>query len=115
MLIRKIVTQEKCNEVIKAQQADDHFMPTPTHVVEDSEGGILGSLSFIPTVIVWMDTKKNNAPSCKRMEEQVLSSFAMAGHEWIMIPCKKDSPLHDWLERIGYSKVEGFNLFLKKI
>lgn len=115
MLIRKIQTQERFNEVVKAQQADKHFMAGTTHVVEDNQGNILGSISFIPTAIVWMDSGKNNAASSKRMEEQLQSAFAMNGNSLMMVPCLKTSPYYGYMEKAGYTKVEGFDLFLKKI
>lgn len=115
MIIKRIQTEEAAQMVKIAELHDKHDMPPATHVILNEKGEILGSLSFIPTALVWMDSEKNNGCSSKRMEEQLSSIFASQGHGIMMIPCKKDSKYNEQLQQLGYVKVDDFDLFFKKL
>lgn len=115
MLIKKITDKETYDLVMRLSKEDNHEMSPATHVVCNDEGSIIGSISILPTAIVWMDTKKNNACSSVKMEQQLTTFFGMSGEKVMMVPCKKSSPYNEYLTKLGYIKVSDFDLFLKGI
>lgn len=95
---------EEAKELNDAAAADNHTAVTPTQVIRNSNGEIIGCLSVgaIPTVHFWMDSKKAKARDTKQVVEFYENLLAGAGHSWILVPCVASSPLRGYMDKYGY-------------
>jgi hypothetical protein len=111
--IKPIKSQEELDAVVKLANNDGHLLAAPTHLVLDSENNIIGSLSFIPTVLVWMDTKKNHVRDSIKVKELYENHLAMNGCNVVCVPCTKESPYFQLMTKDGYVKLCDTTLFVK--
>jgi hypothetical protein len=111
--IRPVRTNDEVEMLHKAAADDNHMLAWPTHHVQ-REGETIGALSILPTVLVWLDTRKTKA----RESMQVQSMFeAMVANtsRCVLVPCVLNSPLLPYMEKVGYIDLGKIELFVKGI
>lgn len=113
MNIRPIRTAEELEKVHEAAVADGHHLVWPSHMVE-RDGFIVGSLSVLPTVLTWMDTKRTkvrDSLQIKMFYEGLVANTSRV----VCVPCLETSPYFQYLPKDNYIDLGKINLFVKGI
>jgi hypothetical protein len=92
-------------EVKQAAFDDGHASYGVTHVIEKNNE-IIGHLSVggIPTVLVWMHTKKANAFDTHRAMQFFQDELRLRHAKGLIVPCPVGTPLYAYMEKAGYEK-----------
>ena len=114
MKIQPIRTKEEYEAAVEAAKADNNHLIAPSHLVL-KDNIIHGTLSFVPSVLVWMDSKKNRVRDSIQMKEFVEGHLAANGQRLMLMPCTKESPYHALLTKDGFINLGSFDFFLKGI
>lgn len=110
--ITPLRSQQAVDAVQAAAQKDNHHLIAPTHAVL-KDGKVVGSISLIPTVLVWMDTKEAKVRDSMELNQFVQNHLAANGATAICMPCVKTSPYYSLMEKVGYLNLGEYNLFVK--
>ena len=113
MDIRPIRTNEELEGLHRQAAEDNHMLAWPTHNIT-RDGASIGALSIIPSVIVWLDTRKariRDAITMQTYYEGLLANTARC----VLVPCALNSPLLPYMGRAGYIEVGTQKLFIKGI
>jgi hypothetical protein len=110
--ITPIRTTGGVDAVQAAAQADGHVLIAPSHAIL-KDGKILGSLSMIPTAMIWMHTKDAKARDTLELQSFIENHFSANGGTAMCLPCTKESPYFSVLSKLGYVDIGQFNLFVK--
>lgn len=108
---------ENLTDASKAAAADHHTTLGITDIVKKGDE-IIGHLSIggVPTVLVWMDSKKANARDSwfvVRFFESILKRNKVKA---FLLPCSDKSPMQPYLEQLGYKKQSAsFTLYVKEL
>lgn len=99
-----------------AAAADNHAVLNPTHVVLKGEAIVgYGSLAGLPTLHLWVDSKRVNAMESMRLLETTEVLLAEGGCRAVCVPCSEESPFYAHMERLGYTKLGRTVLFVKNV
>jgi hypothetical protein len=98
--------------LLEAAHADNHSVVRPTHIVRKDEG-IIGYLSIgvLPTVLLWMDTKRAKVRDSLAVITFYENLVAPSGG--VIIPVQSKSPYYPLMEQAGYEKAGDGTIFLK--
>lgn len=110
--IRPIKDDGQLQFVMTEAREDEQQMCAPTHAIT-AMGELRGAMNIVPMVLLWLHTQRNGARSCKDSLAIVENMLANNGNAFMCIPCKKDSPFYEYMERLGYVKAENYTLFMK--
>ena len=115
MKIRPIRTSEELELVHKVAQADGHHLFWPTHVMEKDDY-VVGSLSVMPTVQIWLDTKRTQVRDTLFLKDHLEATMANSTRVFC-IPCTDDSPLLKVLNKpeLGYLHGGKLSLYFKGV
>jgi hypothetical protein len=115
MKIRPIRTQEELTAVHAVAKDDNHLLAWPSHIMEKDDH-IVGSLSVMPMVMIWMHTEKTNGRDLLFLKDHLEATIANSGRVFC-VPCVDGSPLMGALnkESLGYINIGKTNLFLKGV
>lgn len=113
--VRPIRSKEQLDVLNAAAKADGHVLVRPSHGVWRC-GTVVGALGVatMPMVNVWLDSQQCDV----RESMQVLAVFeALVADKApaICVPCRPTSPLHHYLEKLGYKNNGEFTLFTKEL
>jgi len=108
--------KERRAELEAVAQADDHMVMYPTHTVNDGSD-MVGYLSVfsIPTVNVWLHTKRVRALDSVRLLAQMNGALGMNGVREYIMPCLKTSPFYPNMERLGFRPIGDVTWFYKDL
>lgn len=109
-------TPEDAVVLEKLTASDGHASVLPTHVVEKGPQ-IVGSLSIgvLPVVLVWMDTERTKARDSACVMNFFENNLADKGAPFMLLPCAENSPFRPFLDKVGYTNMGQFSLFVKKL
>lgn len=95
---------------------DNHLVMYPTHSVNDGTEmvGYVSAFS-IPSVSVWLHTKRVKAIDSVRLLNQLEGGFRMNGLKEYIMPCMPTSPFHSNMERLGFRSVGEVTWFYKDL
>lgn len=114
----EIVPAEKwmMQELERNATADNHFVLQATHVVK-KHGEIVGYLSInaVPSIHLWMDTKKTDVKDSLVMERFFLNEAEKGGAKFVFVPCQSTSPYINVMERRDYKQVSYDKMFVKGV
>lgn len=111
MTIRPIRTKEELDQVHQVALEDGHHLAWPSHMVL-KDNFVVGSMSMIPMVMVWMDTKRTkvrDSVELKNFYEGVVANSSRV----VALPCLETSPYFQYLPKDGYIDLGKINLFVK--
>lgn len=108
--IRDIDEQKLVHEVA---QADGSHLYWPTHIIRRDSGLIIGTLSIMPTVILW--SKKCMLPRESLQVKDFYEGLLANQSRVISVPCPKDSAYLEQLQKEsqGYLAAGEVKLFFK--
>lgn len=115
MKIRPIRTQEELTAVHEVAKENKHLLAWPSHIME-KDNYIVGALSVMPMVMIWMHTEKTGARDLVFLKDHLEATIANQGRVFC-VPCLDESPLMQVLkkEELGYFNIGKTNLFLKGV
>ena len=112
MIIRPIRGVDEFNNVVAQAKEDKHMLFAPTHLVVEKDE-VRGALTYLPSVLVWADTRKNKIRDSIRMKEIYESQVAFNGGRTVIVPCHPASPYYKFMEADGYINLGYYTLFAK--
>jgi hypothetical protein len=98
----------------KLTEADGHATLAPSYVVEKDQN-MVGYIGVVPSVLVWMDTKRTKARDSMCVLNFFENMLACNGNGIIALPCTVNSPYRPYISRVGYTDVGDVKLFLKNL
>lgn len=100
----------------KAAEEDGHQVFAATHVVE-KDGQLIGyfSIGAIPTVLVWMDSKKSSAADSLIMNNSIDNFLRLQGVREMVVLCTDTSPFYAKMGKLGFAKVTNTSVFTKRL
>lgn len=104
------------DELQKNAAADNHGVLQSTHVIKKN-GEIVGFLSIgaIPTVHMWMDSKKTGVKDSIVMEKFFMNECKKNGAKFVVVPVPSHSPYAPLMEKAGYHKLSYDQMWLKGV
>lgn len=114
MIIRPIPNQENLNQCFEQAKLDGHSLVVPTHEVT-LDGELRGTLSEIPTFLIWMHTKRNGPKDTLALQKALEHYTRMRGTKFVCVPCREDSPYFKIMEGRGYVNCGPTTLFVKAL
>lgn len=112
LVISKIKSEGQMEFVLGEALADGvRQKVAPSHVIM-FDGEVRGAMNVVPMALLWLHKERNNAHSCADVLT-VLENMLRDSAPAMCIPCEVDSPFKPYMERLGYSKIEGFEFFVK--
>lgn len=98
-------------------KSDEHSLVVPTHVIEKEGVGMIGYLSIgaVPMVIVYMNTKLAKARDSFRAEQYSEGLAKKFGIPVVCVPCAVKSPLHPYMEKLGFHSFGVMDMYIKKV
>lgn len=115
MIIKPIGSQEEYTKLVEQAGKDGHTLIAPSHAIVSGGGELRGSLTILPMMLVWVDTKLNTARDTQMIEGIMTSLAACQGQKVFCVPCTEKSPYFPLMEKMGYTNVGSMNLFLKGV
>ena len=97
-----------------AALADGHALVMPSHVITKNNI-LLGSLTFMPVSLLWMDSKQAKAQDSMRLLDRLESHVAISGGKFLCFACMSNSPYYNMMAGRGFNKLCDTTLFLKGI
>jgi hypothetical protein len=96
-------------------QADNHTILGATHWVMRGEEivGYVG-LAGIPTLNIWLDSKRVHPADSKLVVAQLDALMSDRGLAVALVPCDEHSPFEPHMERLGYEKLGRTVLYLRR-
>ncbi len=114
--LKRLVAPEQLAALQAVARADAHQVLMPTHVVCRGDEIIgYGSLGALPTLHVWMDSRKAHASDSLRMLETAETLLENTGAKFVLMPCAVESPFTPHMERLGYTKLGPTVLWIKQL
>jgi hypothetical protein len=111
--IRPIRSVDEASLVHKLAAADNHIVPFVSHKVTKATK-IIGALSVMPMVLVWVDTQHKSMNDALQVEAYFTGWLANASRT-ICVPCTPKSPFLPYMKEQKYLDVGNVNLFIKEI
>lgn len=108
------VKEHELRELEAAANADKHAMIAPTYVVR-KEGEIIGYIGVVPSILVWLHTEKAKVRDATLVMDFFESIITSNGAPIIGVPCKDESPMFPFMEKVGYVPVSKTTFFLKNL
>ena len=99
-LIKRIAREEVESLMIHAKE-DNHMIVAPAYRVERG-GHTIGSISVIPAVEVWLDSKRAKVRDTLAVGNFVENLLVDRGAPVLMLPCTDESPLSQILAPLGF-------------
>lgn len=111
----RITSPQQADLVAQRALADDHAFAFATHaVIKDGDIAGAWSLGAVPLVLVWHDRKRMGAADSLSIHKQVQAVMRDRGTPVYMVPCNPDSPLHPYMQRVGFQNPYRNDLFIMK-
>lgn len=112
----RFITQEDIEELVAKANDDNHKVVAPTHVVV-KDGEIAGYLSHgaIPTVHVWLSTKKIDSRDTVHILPMMEQIAMEKGSQYMCMPCADSSPYISYMAKFGYANLGHMNFFVRKL
>ncbi len=112
MTVKTIKSLDELTGLIEFAKADNHSLVFPTHAIMRDNIAI-GTLSAIPTFLVWMHTKEAKARDSLELKHFLENFVSANGGRVMCVPCMQDSPYHKVLEHQDYVNLGKYSLFVK--
>ncbi len=96
-------TEQDITILLDLAKQDGHGIVCPTHCVLKNEQ-IVGyvSVGAVPTVLLWLDTKRVYARDSRAVLNFVINAAADRGAAYVNVPCNEDSPFRLYMDRLGF-------------
>ena len=105
-------TTQAVDAVQAVAQADGHVLVAPTHAVMKDDK-VIGSLSMIPTVLLWTDSKETKVRDSLELNSFLQNHVAANGGTALCLPCTEQSPYFEVAKKLGYVDIGSFKLLIK--
>lgn len=116
MKTEKITTPDMMLAVQKLMARTGHNVPCVSHMLLNTEGGIIGafSVAYAPVLFFWMHCDQTGLASFRGLSHarQVLRDM---GHHRMILPTEASSPYFEYLEGLGLSCLGKGELFIGEI
>lgn len=116
--LRPLSGPEEEQELQAAAKADGHQVVLPRFIVTRTEGEgarIIGAVGAWPVWQCWMHTREAKARDSLRALKQLEERVRQAGVPLLCLPCTKESPFWNSMERMGYRHGWDTGLFFKSL
>jgi len=112
--VNRISTREEMTAVEQAATADNHWPLCPTHYVKRN-GVIVGSISAcsIPLVTAWVKKDLGMRSSLELINIARIIGRERNGGQPVVTLSPKSTPLHKYMERIGFKTFADTTIFLE--
>ena len=110
--IRPIKSIQEFRQIEIQANSDAHIVAEGSNVVL-KDGNCIGTVLYMPTVWVWMDTRVAQARDSFQMLKMVESHLAMSGAQMFNMPCRDTSPFFPFMSKLGFIDCSNHKNFLK--
>lgn len=116
MITVRPLRAEEFETLSQRAKEDGHAAIAPTHVMLKGND-IVGYMSVngLPCVLWWMDSKATGVVDSSRAIREMENALRFNGATGYLMPCMKDSPYYEHMERAGYQKVCETVVFFKPL
>lgn len=114
--IRPIRGKDELEELRRAACVDGHGLLFPSHGLWRGTVPV-GALSVatVPMVSIWLDTKQAHVRESLAAMTFYEGMTATQGAPVVIVPCRPNSPLFPFMEKVGYENHGLFTLFAKEL
>ena len=104
------------DELVAAVEADSHTVIRPTHVaIRNGEFIGYASIAAVPLVLFYMHSRKASRVNTFKMERFCEDACRKAGAPMVCAPCAVESPIHPFMQKLGFSSFGRMDMFMKAL
>lgn len=102
--------------LVKIVEDDGHSVLRPTHVaIRNGEFIGYASIAAVPMVVFFMHSGKSRAINTFKMERFCEDELRNAGLPIVCAPCAPTSPIHPFMQKLGFTSFGNMDMFLKAL